>query len=139
MPRWHRQNFTQLNEILGMPGDKVMIPWQVNHTTVHHACRNICVQVQITIFKSTCANVPARHTHLGKTRMANYKWIDNLSCNDTLCLWIQSSGLIRNVLTPLPVPNVLAPKPSRSPHLANLLILLHIRILCVLPIFSKLT
>ena len=35
---------------------------KTNHTTVHHTCRIICVETQITIFQSTCANVPVRHS-----------------------------------------------------------------------------
>ena len=34
----------------------------------------MCVEAQITIFKSTCANVPVRHAHWEKTRM-NYNEI----------------------------------------------------------------
>ena len=36
--RWH-WHICMLIGIFGMPRHKVMMPWQVNHTTVHHTCR----------------------------------------------------------------------------------------------------
>ena len=36
-------------------GHKVIMPWQVNHTAVHHTCRIICVKTHTTIFQSTHA------------------------------------------------------------------------------------
>ena len=42
LARWHG--------ILGIIRHKNMMPWQVNHTTVHNTCRIMCVETQIIIF-----------------------------------------------------------------------------------------
>ena len=49
-----------------MPQFKIMKLQQLNSTTAHVTCWNICVEAQIIIFKSISASVPARHTHLEK-------------------------------------------------------------------------
>ena len=64
LARWHRHISSELNGILDMPRYKVM-PWQVNHTTVHHTCKSI------TILKSTCANVSARHSFRKKNSIVH--------------------------------------------------------------------
>ena len=52
-----------------MSQHKVMMSRQVNYRIVHCRCRIICVEVQLTIFKSACTNAPVRHTHLQKTKL----------------------------------------------------------------------
>ena len=57
----------------------------------------MCVVAQITNFQSTCANVPARHTHLEKqkTRM------DKQNQNSTATVHLFCDGKIMNTeLTP---------------------------------------
>ena len=52
LARWHRHICTLFDWILGMPRHKIMMPWQLNHTNVHLTCQSMCVEAQITIFKS---------------------------------------------------------------------------------------